>query len=48
MHRHPRRTLRRLLTQYGPTLLDNPARVNALLADLCGEYRAERFVLVCA
>ena len=48
MHRHPRRTLRRLLTQYGPTLLDNPARVDALLADLCGEYRTERFVLVYA
>jgi len=48
MHRHPRRTLRRLLTQYGPTLLDNPARVDALLADRCGEYRAERYVLVCA
>ena len=48
MHRHPRRTLRRLLTQYGPTLLDNPARVDALLADLCGEYRAERFLLVYA
>ena len=48
MHRHPRRTLRRLLTQYGPTLLNNPARVDALLADLCGEYRAERFLLVYA
>ena len=48
MHRHPRRTLRRLLTQYGPTLLDNPARVDALLADLCGEYRTERFLLVYA
>ena len=48
MHPHPRRTLRRLLAQYGPTLLDNPARVDALLADLCGEYRTERFVLVYA
>ena len=48
MHPHPRRTLRRLLVQYGPDLLDNPARVDALLADFCGEYRAERFVLVCA
>ena len=48
MHPLPRRTLRRLLAQYGPTLLDNPARVDALLADLCGEYRTERFVLVYA
>ena len=46
MHSRPRRTLRRLLTQYGPTLLDNPARVDALLADLCGEYLRERFLLV--
>ena len=48
MHSRPRRTLRRLLKQYGQDLLDNPARVDALLADHCGEYRAERFVLVCA
>lgn len=48
MHPLPRRTLRRLIEQYGPTLLDNPARVDALLADHCGKYRAERFVLVYA
>ena len=48
MHPLPRRTLRRLIKQYGPTLLDDPARVDALLADHCGRYRAERFVLVYA
>ena len=48
MHPLPRRTLRRLIKQYGPTLLDDPARVDALLADYCGRHRAERFVLVYA
>lgn len=48
MHPRPRRTLRRLFKKYGQDLLDNPARVDALLADHCGKYRAERFVLVCA
>ena len=46
MHPLPRRTLRRLLSQYGPSLLDQPARVDALLADLCGPYQRERFLLV--
>ena len=45
MHPLPRRTLRRLLAQYGPTLLDDPARVDALLADLCGPHHRERFLL---
>lgn len=46
MHPLPRRTLRRLLAQYGPALLDEPARVDALLADLCGPYHCERFLLI--
>ena len=46
MHPHPRRTLRRLLAQYGPALLDDPARLDALLADLCGPHHRERFLLV--
>ena len=46
MHPLPRRTLRRLIAQYGPALLDQPARVDALLADLCGPYQRERFLLV--
>ncbi len=46
MHPRPRRTLRQLLTDYGPALLDEPARLDALLADLCGPYHRERFLLV--
>ena len=46
MHPLPRRALRRLLTQYGPALLDDPARVDALLADLCGPQQRERFLLI--
>ncbi len=46
MHPRPRRTLRQLLTYYGPALLDEPARLDALLADLCGPYHRERFLLV--
>ena len=46
MHPLPNRTLRRLLAQYGPNLLDDPARVDALLADLCGPHHRERFLLV--
>ena len=42
----PRHTLSQLLTACGPDLLNEPARINALLADLCGEYPSERFLLV--
>ncbi len=42
----PRKTLSRLLADYGLDLLDDPARVNALLADLSGEFDGERFLLV--
>ena len=42
----PRRTLSKLLTDYGLDLLDDPARMNALLADLSGEFDRERFLLV--
>ena len=38
MHPLPRRTLRRLIVQYGPALLKDLARVDALLADLCGPH----------
>ena len=43
---HARRTLRKLLAEYGLTLLDNPQRVDALLADLCRSHHRERFLLV--
>ena len=46
MHPLPRRTLRQLLADHGPALLNEPARVDALLADLCGPYQRERFLLV--
>ena len=42
----PRHILRKLLADYGLTLLDEPERVNAFLADLCGEYRRERYLIV--
>ena len=46
MHPHPRRVLGRLIADHGPSLLDEPARVDAFLADLCGPYHCERFLLV--
>ena len=45
MHPLPRRILRQLLTNFGPTLLKDPTRLDALLADLWGPYRCERFLL---
>ncbi len=45
MHPCPRRALRQLLADYGPALLDEPARLDALLADLCGPDHRERFIL---
>ncbi len=46
MHPHPRRILRQLLSDHGPALLDNPSRVDAFLADLCGQHHRERFLLI--
>jgi len=45
MHPLPRRILRKLLNDFGPTLLKDPTRLDALLADLWGPYRCERFLL---
>ena len=42
----PQQILRKLLADYGTTLLDDPERVDAFLADLCGEYRRERYLIV--
>ena len=42
MHALPRLTLRLLLAQYGPPLLEDPARVD----DLCGPYHSKRLCLV--
>ena len=46
MHPHPRRVLGQLIADHGPSLLDEPARVDAFLADHCGPYHCERFLLV--
>ena len=46
MHPLPRRVLRKLLADFGLALLNEPARVNSLLADHCGPYHCERFLLV--
>ena len=46
MHPHPRRILRQLLSDHGPALLDQPSRVDAFLADLCGQHHRERFLLI--
>ena len=45
MHPLPRRVLRQLIADYGPALLDEPARLDALLADHCGTFFRERFLL---
>ncbi len=45
MHPLPRRILRQLLTDFGTTLLSDPTRFDALLADLWGAYHCERFLL---
>lgn len=46
MHAQPPRTLKRLIKQYGPELIDDPRRTESLLNDLCGQHRREIFVLV--
>jgi hypothetical protein len=46
MHAQPRRTLKRLIRQYGQDLITDPRRTEALLNDLCGQHRREIFVLV--
>ena len=46
MHQHPRSVLRKLVADHGPALLDEPARVDAFLGDLCGSYLRERFILI--
>lgn len=46
MHPQPARDLQNLLRRYGLSLVHDPQRTEALLADLCGEYQREIFVLV--
>ncbi len=44
----PRQRLCEIVAQYGHSLGDDPRRTEALLRDLCGEYKREIFVLVSA
>ncbi|MEX1021238.1 MAG: SH3 domain-containing protein [Litorilinea sp.] len=46
MHEKPRRTLAKIIEQYGDELIGDPRRTEALLNDLCGKYTREIFVLV--
>ncbi len=46
MKSEPRRVLQQLIERYGVELAQDPRRTEALLNDLCGEYRREIFVLV--
>lgn len=46
MHPQPARDLQTLLRRYGLSLVNDPQRTEALLADLCGEFQREIFVLV--
>lgn len=46
MDDQPRRVLRQLMDQYGPDLLEDPRRLEGLLADSCGAQQREIFVLI--
>src|SRR5215210_3769035 len=48
MNSVPRQTLRRILAKYGNDLCGDARRCEALLKDLCGEYRREINVLTSA
>ena len=44
----PRQKLCEIIAKYGQSLCETPRRCEALLRDLCGQYRQEIFVLVSA
>jgi hypothetical protein len=46
MNEEPCKKLYEMLKQYGPDLCDDPKRCEALLQDLCGQYRGEISVLI--
>jgi hypothetical protein len=46
MKNQPRRVLKELIERYGAELATDPRRTEALLNDLCGQYRREIFVLI--
>lgn len=46
MNNIPRQQLYQLIATYGPSLCDDPRRCEALLKDLCAQYRPEVSVLI--
>ncbi len=48
MHDEPRHKLRELILNYGQSLCNDSRRCEALLKDVCGQYRKEIFVLTTA
>ncbi|MCX6047887.1 MAG: hypothetical protein NT075_22535 [Chloroflexi bacterium] len=42
----PAETLRKIIQQYGTSICDDPRRCEALLKDLCGEYKREIHLLM--
>lgn len=46
MNDAPRQTLSRIIAKYGAAIYENPKRCEALLRDLCGEYRREINILM--
>ncbi|MBV5309698.1 DUF1566 domain-containing protein [Chromatium okenii] len=48
MHDEPRHKLRELILKYGQSLCNDSQRCEALLKDVCGQYRKEIFVLTTA
>ena len=48
MNEVARQTLRRIVTEQGPAIGEDPRRVESFLRDLCGECRAEIFLLTTA
>src|SRR5947207_9005170 len=42
----PAETLRKIIQQYGLAIADDPRRCEALLRDLCGQYKREIHLLV--
>ncbi len=48
LNEHPRQQLNQLIVQFGRAVCDDPKRCEAMLRDLCPEYRRETNLLVAA
>lgn len=48
LNEYPRQQLQKLITQFGHAVCDDPKRCEAILRDLCPEYRRETNLLVAA